>query len=356
VKTRVTVLLPKLDGWVQQLHGSERYPSLETVLAKSSFRSFPSTGLDQRRFDLFGLSYDKENPLPIAAVCHISNEKPGQGHDPYFLRVDPVSLHADMSSLRLLRSGFADLPADYRQLVSKTIQSVFEAEGMLLEVAAECWTISLDEDPGVTFMSLDDSLGADISECLPDHPAARKWKRLMNEVQMALHALPLNEQRRAQGKATINSIWIWGGGRLPERSRSRSFDLVYTADPVSRGLARLQGSDTRSLGELPANGDFAREASGSGTPQSILVDWAVARNGAPGTAEKPSLPVDDLWLSPNTLDAFCKGVIARTRQNKAEMWLCTPGQSWQLRALDLLRFWKRRRPLASQLANTLKPC
>jgi hypothetical protein len=356
VKTSVTVLLPSLAGWVTQLRDDKRYPNLETVLAKSRFKAVTATSLDHRRFDLFKIDHDKSRPLPVASLCHGAGESPGQPRRHYYLRIDPVTLHADMSRLMLLRSGFGDLPHEYRQAVTEAIQSIFQAAGMTPEASGDCWTVALDSDPGVAFTSLDDSLGADISECLPETPAAIPWKKLMNEVQMALHALPLNEQRRQQGQPIINSIWIWGGGCLPENVHSRVFDLVYSADPVSMGLAKLQGSELRPLQDLPAGGDFSDAEHSPGAAASILLDWAVASHGsqpAPGTG---SIPDNRMQLNPDTLDELCSGLLARTWNQRGEMCLVTPGQSWHLSAHDLLHFWKFRKPLASQLTQAMRAC
>jgi hypothetical protein len=41
------------------------------------------------------------------------------------------------------------------------------------------------------------------------------WRHAINEAQMVLHAHPVNQARQAAGQPVVNSLWPWGGGRLP---------------------------------------------------------------------------------------------------------------------------------------------
>lgn len=57
---------------------------------------------------------------------------------------------------------------------------------------------------------------------------------LLGEVQMFLHEHPVNQQRAAAGLPAINSLWIWGAGRAPQR-QVQPLPLLYADDPLFKG-------------------------------------------------------------------------------------------------------------------------
>ena len=58
---------------------------------------------------------------------------------------------------------------------------------------------------------------------------------------MLLHAHPLNLQREARGQATLNSVWIWGGGTATIVGKS-AFSHVWSDDALARALAIQSGT------------------------------------------------------------------------------------------------------------------
>ncbi len=47
------------------------------------------------------------------------------------------------------------------------------------------------------------------SAYLPDGEDSGQLRRLMTELQMLLHAHPVNEERERLGKLPVNSLWFW---------------------------------------------------------------------------------------------------------------------------------------------------
>ncbi|MDZ4730789.1 MAG: hypothetical protein SH820_12695 [Xanthomonadales bacterium] len=345
--TTTTIILPRLSAWVpqqvqqqvrqqvRQQAPEHRFPSLENFLSKSRASPPLATDLDGLRLKLFGLQADGE--IPVAALSRLSSAAANVNDTGYYLRMDPVSLQADMSRVMLLHSGFAGFPGDYQQQVQQIVQQVMAAEGLDIQADEDYWIIRLPQHSKVNFVSLDEALGADVSECLPEGESGRYWKRLQNEIQMALHASPDNEQRRQRGAAVINSVWFWGGGNLPKAAPAKAFARVYSADPVSRGLASLHGMQVNDLRDLPVDG-LLFDTSNNG---SVLVDWAVAPTSRAAAAQP---------LTPERLEAFCMGLITRLKEQGGRVCLHSPEQSWSLSSRDLRRFWRRPKPLSLWLA------
>ena len=245
--------MPRLAGWPQQLAPELRYPQLELLFARALGSAALANSLDPLRLKLFGI--DSGETVPVAALCALATGSLKADDKACYLRLDPVILQADMSRLMLMRSGFAGFPLQYQQQITEVLRTALAAENLALQDSAEGrWTIKLAEAPDVTFASLDDALGADVSDWLPEGTGAIFWKRLNNEIQMALHASDANRQRQQQGQAVINSVWFWGAGCLPAVTGKASFKRVFSDDPVSRGLALQQDIPLHRLADLPADG------------------------------------------------------------------------------------------------------
>jgi hypothetical protein len=72
---------------------------------------------------------------------------------------------------------------------------------------------------------------------LPEGEDRLAWHRIFNEVQMLLHAHPVNEDREQRGALPINSLWFSGGGTLPEACTS--FQVVMGSSALAHGLSKL---------------------------------------------------------------------------------------------------------------------
>jgi hypothetical protein len=357
------VLLPRLSGWISQLDESARYPALETVLARTHVGPPLAGQLDPLRMKLFSLpaTAASSSEVPVAALGLLAAGTITTADRAYYLRLDPVSLQADISSVRLMRSGFGGFAADYRQQVQDIVTQVLAEDGLELQAAsasathrdnaaagsslADFWTVTLAQRPAVHFTPLDDALGADISDCMPEGDDGRRWKRLANDIQMALHASPANEQRRQRGEPVINGVWFWGGGNLPEPVEACSYDRVYSFDPVSAGLARLHGIEVESLSGYIGSGHAVSGGAVSLPGQSVLVDWAI-----PASTDQAAA----LMLSPEKLETFCAGELMRLRQKGGVLEVHSPEASLRLTPARLRQFWRRPKPLAQQLRHLFK--
>lgn len=80
-------------------------------------------------------------------------------------------------------------------------------------------------------------LGRSIDAYLPKDAGLLHW---INEVQMVLHAHPVNRRRDDHGEPAINCVWPWGGGAL-EPPAALPFTQVFTARPELVGAAIFHG-------------------------------------------------------------------------------------------------------------------
>lgn len=163
-----------------------------------------------------------------------------------WLCADPAWVQPDLNGARLLACGRMQLSPEEAQALARPLKPVFGDAGMILEVSSpDHWHVRLP--PGAPAPSLappEQALGEDLYEHLPEGADGRRWRVLLNEVQVLLHQHPLNAERRSRGLPPINSLWLWGGGSLPAHVRT-SLRGVVSDDVLLDALARRAGIASR---------------------------------------------------------------------------------------------------------------
>lgn len=284
------------------------------------------------RFQLFGL--EAADPLPVAALTRAADlaSKPDTGR--YWLRADPVTMWADMARVYMSQCGFADLDPYERNEIEACVRGVLAEAGIELQDGhPERWCIALTEAPGFDFVPLPRALGKDLGETLPQHPEAQFWRRLLGEIQVALHHCPVNARRREQGRLEINSLWFWGGGFLPPQGGESHIDAVYSDDPVSSGLAIINDCPLQALRRV-GKVDF------SGDGRSVLIDWTPSSG--------------DAHAELNALEGFLAALLPVLHRGGRELTLIDgSGAVREYARARRFCFWRRRRPLAQCLPTPL---
>jgi hypothetical protein len=310
----------------------KRYPALETLLCRGSHFRAESKSPDHFRFKLFGIN--PEGELPIASLTRAADQGKKPGQNQYWLRLDPVTLWADMARVVMTSHGFADLDEFERDEVENVVRAVLREEGIVLHSDhPERWCIALGEPLEFGFAPLEDALGTDLAEVLPEQPESLHWRRIMNEIQIALHASSVNVRRRQNGQQPVNSVWFWGGGFIPNIGKQGIFNTVYSDNPVTRGLAIISDYRLRALSE-------AGEAKFSHDGQSVLVDWTVR-------SRDPKQELDRLEL-------FVKQLLGMVRGGSIELVLyCGKSEGWRYERRSGRRFWRYRRPLGKNCFSSL---
>ena len=243
-----TLLLPERA----RLAGAALSPGLARALARAE-RQQHSAGEQaqlRRHFQLDSQLW------PVAALTRqLDAADAGQQ---LWLRADPALVASDgQFGARLMGYGAAlDLDQQDLEQLLPEVAALFAEHGIeLLAPVPSRWYLRLPETLQLPeFVDPADALGADLFDNMPQGPEGRLWRALMTELQVLLHQHPWNQQRSASGKAAINSLWIWGGGRLPQTvnarySRIRSHDSLLLALAAAAGIADVPG-DERNVAAL----------------------------------------------------------------------------------------------------------
>ncbi len=173
--------------------------------------------------------------LPVADLIRKSFSEPIAGTmlspDSPLVCADPVHFRADRDSAALI-------PADMLQLSDSESDALLESINDFLlpdslhvsRTASGQWLMSGKD--GRELPSYPPSFLAhrNASAFLSEDEASGSWRRLMTELQMLLHAHPVNKEREQQRRLPVNSVWFWGGASL------RSGELAAGITPTSLRL------------------------------------------------------------------------------------------------------------------------
>lgn len=180
------------------------------------------------------------SPLPAAAL--VREHLAGDAGDATWLNADPAWVQPDMSGVRLMACGSLSLQSDEAQAYAQVLQPAFAEAGLQLEIAAPGhWQLRLPPDTRLPdFAAPEQALGEDLYPHLPQGAEGRRWRVLLNEVQVLLHQHPLNAARQARGLPPVNSVWWWGAGQLPSALHG-TFASVVGNDALLLALAARAG-------------------------------------------------------------------------------------------------------------------
>ncbi|TAN53211.1 MAG: hypothetical protein EPN19_09605 [Betaproteobacteria bacterium] len=170
----------------------------------------------------------------------------------------------------------------------------------------------------------------DAHSVLPQGAAAGRALALATEIQMVLHEHPVNHAREQRGEPTVNSVWLWGAGRLP-RSVRAPWLSVLGDDPVAAGLARCAGIRHDAL---PSDALYWLEHAPQDGRHLCVLD------AAQSVRELQAL--EQRWFD-SLLQALRQGRIGMLTLRIPDL-----GRACETTRADLRRFWRRPRPLAAR--------
>lgn len=286
----------------------------------------------------------------------------------------PVHLVAGLTSLHLDRGSILRLdPADLVALAAD-FQRVFEGSEFQLQ--------PLDSGDFLLFgpqISLAETLEparsmgnsvADTQRAGSSDPALR---RLGAEIEMWLHAHPINDARRRHGAFPITGLWLWGGGPVPAdgpapvpapplapapalapaQALAPALAPIYAAvsspptSPACRGCSDIAfGCDAYLAGLWHSTGKRVLPV-----PQQLagVFGYPHARRAVLVIEIGPLLHSNPMWTFFNALaqidHAFIAPAVEALRQGKLERFvLIANDRQLTLRARDRFKLWRRKSP------------
>jgi hypothetical protein len=335
------LLIPSLfpPGAVTQqndpLHGVKA-PALQTLLARATCVQAPHSEMESWLCESFGVA--RQQDYPVAPLCLMADGVAPETH--YWLRADPVHLGVERDQLVLSEASTFSLAQDEADALIATLNQHFAADGLhFVAPRAQRWYLRLACSPVLTTHGLYQAAGHNVHALLPAGQEAMRWRALLNEVQMLLFELPVNVAREARGIAPINSVWLSGGGVLPQ-DLPQPFDHVWAGDALARGLALAARIPGKNLPE-----DAAAWLKQAAPGKHLLVLDAlrpVACYGDPHAWRGELARLEEQWFAP-LKQALQRGAITLT------LHASTPAGtlSFTLSRSKLWKLWQPVRPLTS---------
>ncbi|MNK77494.1 cofactor-independent phosphoglycerate mutase [compost metagenome] len=245
--------------------------------------------------------------------------------------LQPVHIHAARDHLVLMHPDQLEIRADEAAALRAAIDDLLRESGIALDAPHPArWYVADDVFGELEATTPVRATGRNIDIWLQAGARARDWRRLQNEIQMTWHDHPVNQAREAEGRLTINSVWLHGGGKLSLVNRLA--DAVLTDDPFLAGLA-LAGDSL--LDPQPARFEEIAKADGhvmamldTAAEAHIAQDW--------GLWLERMHALDAQWFTP-VLAALADGRIMGVT-------LVLGGENhyaeFTVRRADLRKFWR----------------
>ena len=177
----------------------------------------------------------------------------GQLAESWIAAADPVSFELRMRDIvarRIPAGQLAD--SDLPSLIAAAQEMFVDENSVRFECMGNLgYLISPDSMP-TSQISATTLHGFGPDAYLPAVDADRSFHRIHGELQMLFHDHAVNRQRAERRLPPINGLWIWGGGRLPEKVR-KNLPTLFSDDPLFAGYWSHYGGDCRpwngSIGE-----------------------------------------------------------------------------------------------------------
>ncbi len=231
----------------------------------------------------------------LAAIAGAVLADPGTDR-PLWLAT-PVHFVAGLDTVRLHPAGLLELNPEEQRALAVDFTRVFAGSGYTLHPGARReLLLAGGEAAAASIRSHDPAqwLGADPRAGLPAGDGAAAMRRLGAELEMWLHEHPVNAARAERGLLTVNALWLWGGGSLPQPTAATgglpgSGGVAWADDLFVDGLMRLRGGEV-----APAPSRWPVAPASGLVPPDLLVVRALGE--APDA--RSLLALDSEWLAP----------------------------------------------------------
>ncbi len=278
----------------------------------------------------FGLA--RHAQLPPASIAAVGRSVPGES----VWCATPLHLVAGVGRLHLQRRGRLQLASEPLAQLAADFNSEFGGGGFALAPldSGECL---LGAPGGLSARTVDPARVPQMAfiEALPSGADAAWLRRLGAEIELWLHAHPLNAARARRGEPQLSQLWIWGGGQAglcgAEEPGARAHTTVFGADAYLTGLVRLAGGQSAPLEQWSPAGATSR----AGAALLTLEIAEPLRRAPGGSLTEAVAALDRQWVVP-ALAALADGAFER-------MTVLANDRLWQLGRRDQLRRWRRHR-------------
>jgi len=314
----------------QQLLGLPRESALAVLMAKAQIAC-----LDLPLEALVAAQHGLQAALdyPLAAVAAAADGL--EVTTAYWLRADPVNLVLQRDCFSLAEPVPLTVAAEHANLIVASLNQHFAQEPagedlVFMIGKSGAWYLRAQHKQHISTTLPSVAMHKNVHQFLPLGAAASKWVTRLNEIQMILHEHPANLARESLREPAINSLWLSGGGSLPDYEQDNIDDvaanLLLANSVLYQGLAQWAGLASQSVPE---------------TLNAVLQhNVAHIRLQLPATAK-----LDEVWFKALLQALKTKKITGLT----LNLGLYDKSLVVQITPLDLYKFWRKASPIVSYL-------
>jgi hypothetical protein len=303
---------------------TSRLAALELLLARGRRSAREAKPLERWVQEAFQIG---EGVYPAGALTLAA-----QGKDPgedSWVRSDPVHL-------RVIDDKLVVVPAEAFALSAEEAGALCEA--LNVHFAGMEFTVSQPRRWCAKLASIEETRPAlDVAGTALELP--KQSAPLLTEIQMVLHAHPVNEAREARGEPAVNSVWLWGAGPAPRAIAP--WQSVAADDPAVLGAARLAKARQRALPRSAH--EWLERLAEDGRHLAVLDALRAPIALAADRVQNEVEVLEREWFAP-LLAALRSGRIGMVTLHVPD---AASGVSFETIRGDLRRFWRLRRALKS---------
>jgi len=316
-----------IDQPTQAMLANPPMPSLQRLLGvgtQSRVDDAPDALLCQ------AVSIEKQADWPVAAISRLAENAPPEVGADYWLNVDFVHFVLQRDYFTL--AGILPLAAGEAAELVASLNRHFAEDGLEFiqgGASGRCY-LRLPSDPGISTTRPQQVIGLETTSYMPSGAGAARWNRLLNEMQMLMFEHPVNQAREQRGELTANSIWLSGGGVLPQMAGLQFVERVYILGetPLIKGLNLFRQMPSHGM---PQNAQQLLSYDADSTWLAINKNAGMQNEGA--------------WFAP-LLHALKQGKLMQLT-----LLFEQPGHlvKLQVSPRDTWKFWRKSLPLADFL-------
>ena len=235
---------------------------------------------------------------------------------------DPVYLEPRLDHLFLHACAPGDVPANEFRRLFNHLQDTLATEGDFAFARVGAYGYLRSDTAIETAPLSTQAVNQRVpNDYMPSGGDAARYRQRLSEIEMALHDHEANLERAARGAFPVNSLWLWGGGRLPD------------IEPVP--LPPLFCNDPLLIG-------FWRKARASLAPFPVTIPEIIAITDGGFATMLPLVPESGPLLEPAL--AALRDALHAGRLNEVRLHFAN-GLVLMLRRRHRYRYWRTASPV-----------